>query len=220
VLAWEFANEFNAYANLPNATRWWPRLSVEMGTPAQRTPADLITSVNCAQAFSAFASELRRHLPHAGVSSGADLPLFNSENLLMGQAAPDSAAQFAQALQRLAPEGCDFLSVHVYPEKVGKFVFDGQPQEPASLLQQFVRTCRERGKRSFVGEFGVESALTSFGVERKFHGLLQAIVDARVDHAALWVYDFIQQEGRWSVSLENNRSWMLKAVAAANRAMN
>ena len=47
--------------------------------------------------------------------------------------------------------------------------------------------------------------------------MLNAIECSEVPLAALWFYDFAQQEGSWNVTDANSRSPMLKAIGAANR---
>ena len=110
VLAWEFGNEFNSYADIPIATKWWPQISVEMGTPAQRTKGDLLTVEDCVQAYSAFGSAVRKISPSALVSGGSDIPSLASMMKLKAAAEGAGESVLKRSLMSIAPTGIDILS--------------------------------------------------------------------------------------------------------------
>lgn len=219
VLAWEFGNEFNSYADLPNALQWWPRVAVEMGTPAERTRADMLTAGQCSKTYELFAAEVHRSDAKASVSSGADVPSRASVALSAIEARGDEIEGFKRAVTKAAPIGVDVLSIHMYADKFDGLVARQRVGGYREVLESTVAVSRALGKKTFVGEFGIPRIREGLADERAFRSMLDALVDSGVDYAALWVYDFKSQAAEWSVSLSNERAWVLKALAIANRGL-
>ncbi len=216
ILMWEFGNEFNSYADLPNALNWWPKVSVPMGTPASRSKRDLIKATDCASAFAHFAREAKRLDPARLVGSGADIPIFRATNLALGKSGADTPSEFRTALAQLAPDPMDVLSIHLYPNREGKY-FGGRSSQFEDILFELTATAQAQGKRVFIGEFGVPRMSNPEAERQTFSRLLNSIVASKVDWAALWVYDLWNQENEWSVRFDNDRAWQLDLIAQANK---
>ena len=212
---WEFGNEFNAYANLSNATKWWPKVNVSQGTPARRSVHDLITTASCANAFAHFGKVVRRLDPTRRITAGTDIPRYNASNLAIGRWGADSPMQFHAALKQVTPNPLDVVSVHLYPNREDQYFGWGASSKFADILSEVMSFGRHYEKEVFVGEFGVPR-MKDIDVEQMlFRRLLDAIVNARVNWAALWVYDLMSQD-EWSVRFDNARAWQLEMVAQAN----
>lgn len=212
---WEFGNELNSYADLPNSLKWWPRIDVDQGTPATRSEQDLIRATDCASAFAHFGREAKRLDPSRLVGSGADIPNPRATNLARGKWDVDSSADFRTALGLLAPDPIDVLSIHLYPQREGSY-FAGKPSQFNNILSEVTAAARASGKRVFVGEFGVPRLKDTTQEKHTYGRMIDALVDARIDWAALWVYDLAHQEGEWSVRFDNDRAWQLELIARAN----
>jgi hypothetical protein len=216
ILMWEFGNEFTGYADLPNALRWWPRVSVEQGTPRARSARDLIRARDCAEAFAHFGKEARRLDPTRPLTTGISLPLPNASNLAAGSWELDTPAQFRDALRLQTPDPLDVISIHLYPYALQKR-FKGRSASYQDVLDEVNSVARSTNKRVFVGEFGVPKMSNHEAEKREFRNMLDALIQARPDWAALWVYDFWGQEGEWNVSFKNERSYQLEWLIQANR---
>lgn len=215
ILMWEFGNEFNSYADLPNALKWWPRVDVNQGTPVARNDQDLIKATDCASAFAHFGRVAKSLDPSRLVGSGADIPNPRAMNLVRKKWDVDSSADFRTALGFLAPSPMDVLSIHLYPQREGSY-FAGKPSQFHNILSEVTAVARVLRKRVFIGEFGVPQIKNVTQEKLTFVRMLDALVDARVDWAALWVYDLAHQEGEWSVRFDNERAWQLELIASAN----
>lgn len=216
ILMWEFGNEFTAYADLPNALRWWPRISVEQGTPSARSERDLIRSRDCAEAFAHFGKEARRLDPTRPLTTGISLPLPNASNLAAGSWDLDTPAQFRDALRLQTPDPLDVISIHLYPYALQRR-FKGSAASYQDVLAEVNSVARATNKRVFVGEFGVPKMSNREVEKKEFRNMLDALIQARPDWAALWVYDFWGQEGEWNVSFKNERRYQLEWLIQANR---
>lgn len=215
ILMWEFGNEFNSYADLPNALQWWPKVDVTMGTPASRSKLDLIKASDCASAFAYFASIAKQIDPQRLVGSGADIPNFNAQNLARGSFNVDTESEFRAALTKLAPSGVDVMSIHLYPRREGRY-FANKASSFASILSEVTASAHAAGKKVFIGEFGVPRMTNAEAERQTFGRLLDSIVASKVDWAALWVYDLWNQEKEWSVRFDNDRAWQLEMIQKAN----
>jgi Cellulase (glycosyl hydrolase family 5) len=216
ILMWEFGNEFNSYADLPNALQWWPKVDVAMGTPASRSKLDLIKASDCASAFAYFASIAKQIDPQRLVGTGADIPNFNAQNLARGSFSVDTESEFRAALTKLTPSGVDVMSIHLYPQREGKY-FGKKTTNFASILSEATASAHTAGKKVFIGEFGVPRMTDAEAERQTFGRLLDSIVASKVDWAALWVYDLWNQEKEWSVRFDNDRAWQLELIAVANQ---
>jgi len=215
---WEFSNEFNTYADLPNALKWWPRVSVPQGTPATRTNDDLITAEAVRVALAAFSATVRQFDPKRLISSGGAIPRNNATNLAAGRWDQDSREQFRQALERVTPTDGGVVSIHLYPTDKGHY-FGNPASGYKDILTEVKALSQKLAVPSFIGEFGVVQSSDKTADAVEFNSLLSDIVDSGVNYAALWVYDFTTQNGQWNVNFDNDRAYQLKLIADANKNM-
>lgn len=215
IWAWEFGNEYNLDADLPNASDWRPPVVPELGTRLTRDERDDLTHEHIHTAFRAFAREVRRHDRHRIILTGNAAPRPSAwhqrEHLTWDQ---DSPHEFAEILRYENPDPLDAISVHQYATTEQRF---GGEIGVADFLRICVRESREARKPLFVGEFGSDESAGHDVAAARFDELLDAIVSAGVPLAALWVYDFAGQDGTWNVTPDNGRQYQLEAIAQANQ---
>jgi hypothetical protein len=215
VFIWEFGNEFNSYADLPNALNWWPKVDIANGTPSSRSKFDLITASECASAFSHFARIAKQIDPQRWVSAGSDIPRANAFNLSRGKFNIDNEVEFGTAVTVLAPDPVDVISIHLYLQREGKY-FESRPSRFENILNEVTKAAHQAKKHVYVGEFGV-ARMNDPEIERQiFTRLLNSIINSEVDWATLWVYDLWNQEKDWSIRFDNDRAWQLELIAMAN----
>ncbi len=205
IWGWEFGNEYNLAADLPNAAEHRPPVVPGLGTAAQRTAADDLTHAAFRVALQEFAQEVRRHDPSRIIVSGNATPRPSAWHQAHEKSwQRDTPAQFAAMLAADNPSPIDTLCVRGY-----------DPITDLGRLPQAVAVALAVKKPLFVGEFGVAGASTAAAKER-FAALLAAIETNRVPLAALWVFDFEGQAKDWSVTPTNDRAWQLDALQQAN----
>jgi len=199
---WEFGNEYNLAADLPNAREHLPPIVPKRGTPSARSDRDILTHEMVRTALREFAREVRRHDRQRIIVTGNSIPRPSAwHQMHEGTWTKDSPEQFAQMLAGDNPDPAGTLSIHVY-------------EEAADCLGQAMEVARKAGKPLFVGEFGVSGE--GPGTRQQFESLLGRIEEAGVPLAALWVYDYRAQT-EWTVRSDNSRSHQLTALAAANQ---
>lgn len=201
IWAWEFGNEYNLPADLPNAAEHRPQVTVENGTPATRGPHDELTHAHFRLALAAFGSEVRRYDKERPLFSGNSIPRLSAWHQLTEKSwKRDSPSEFGRVLRDDNPDPLPTLTLHAY-----------EPEDWARLPDAMA-VAQVAKKPLFVGEFGVAGARTP-ETEKRFFAQLAALRQHRVPLAALWVYDFGSQ-AEWSVTPTNNRSWMLDLLTA------
>jgi hypothetical protein len=206
---WEFGNEFNLGADLPNASEWRPPIVPELGTPTSRSEKDEWSYETIRTAFAAFAREVRRYDPDRIVSTGDSLPRpWAWHNWTEKSWTRDTPEQFAAMLIGDNPDPVNVISVHAY---------GGNDYEdvPAAIRAAAAVAARVR-KPLFVGEFGAPGPAAKS--EQEFRTLLAAIEQAAVPLAALWNYDQASNDPDplWNVTATNERGYQLRAIAEVN----
>lgn len=201
IWGWEFGNEYNLGANLPNAASHRPPAVPRLGTPKTRSARDEWTNEDIRVAFAAFGREVRRYDPARIISTGNSRPRASAwHNWREGTWKPDTPEQTAEMLILGNPDPVSVMSIHAYDDCL-------------TLVGQ-ARAVAERARKPlFVGEFG--AAGHSEATRKEFFALLEALERARVPLAALWVFDYARQTD-WSVTATNPRAYQLEAIAAAN----
>ena len=201
IWGWEFGNEYNLRADLPNAKEHLPKIVPSLGTPETRSERDILTHEMVRTAFREFAKEVRRYDRMRIISTGNSIPRISAwHQMHEGRWDKDSPEQFAEILAGDNPDPADTISVHVY-------------ENATDRLTEALRVAQAQSKPLFVGEFGVPGDGTE--PVRKFRTLLHAVETMEVPLAALWVFDF-QGQTAWNVRVDNRRSDQLKAIAEAN----
>ncbi|NOS72386.1 MAG: cellulase family glycosylhydrolase [Verrucomicrobia bacterium] len=208
IWGWEFGNEYNLAADLPNAVEHRPPVVPTLGTPSQRTADDELTHAAIRVAFREFAFEVRKHDPHRIIVSGNAFPRLSAWHQAQEKSwKQDTREQFAEMLAADNPSPMNTLSVRGY---------DLAPD--IGRLDQAMTVAHAAKKPLFVGEFGAPQDAAGESKE-KFAAILAAIETNNVPLSALWVFDFEGQAKDWNVNVTNNRSWQLDAIQKANERM-
>lgn len=84
-------------------------------------------------------------------------------------------------------------------------------------LQWLKGVAAEAGRLVFVGEFGLAVKKDQGDVRVVFEALLKEMEQAHIDLAAFWVFDLPSQNKDWNVTFENDRAYMIRLTAEANR---
>ncbi len=204
VWAWEFGNEYNLAADLPNAAEHRPPVVPQLGTPAVRSGRDEVSHGDIRVALREFAREVRRHDPVRLIISGHAFPRPSAWHQIHRRSwDTDSRQQFREVLLADHPEPVGAVSVRLYDRG-----------SDLARLGWAADDARSAGRVVFVGEFGVPGP----DADRDgFEALLDALEVHRVPLAALWVYDYDAQASDWNVTPLNARSWQLDRIALRNR---
>jgi len=203
IWGWEFGNEYNLLADLPNAPSQRPAVFPQRGTPAQRTTRDELTHEMVRVAVAAFAQEVRKHDLHRFLSTGNSFPRPSAWHQKTETTwTQDTPAQQAEMLVGDNPDPIDTLSVHAYGDGAA---------ESIRFAMEVSAKCK---KPVFVGEFGAKGVGKK--VEEEFLSLLETIEQTEVPLAAVWVFDYGGQDDL-SITDSNARAYQLKALARANR---
>jgi len=208
IWGWEFGNEYNLAADLPNAAEHRPPVQPSLGTPAHRTAEDDLSHTAIRVALREFALEVRKHDPQRIIVSGNAFPRISAWHQAKEKSwTRDTREQFAEVLAADNPSPINTLSVRGYDVTMD-----------IERLAQAMAVAQSEKKPLFVGEFGVPGAATVESKE-KFTTILTAIETNHVQLAALWVFDFASQAKDWNVTATNDRSWQLDAIQQANERM-
>lgn len=202
---WEFGNEYNLNADLPNAAEHHPPIVPAMGTPKERSKRDEVTHAMIRTALREFALEVRRHDTRHPITSGNAFPRLSAWHQQHEHAwEHDTEEQFAEMLAADNPDPINVISLRLYAD------------DDAGRLDWALRAARKSGKPVFIGEFGVPGGDTPANRER-FVRWQTLIGQNDIPMAALWVFDFDAQNGEWNVTPESDRAWQLEALHFGGR---
>jgi hypothetical protein len=220
IYAWEFGNEYNLKASLPNALEALPWAVPERGTPAERGPEDALSFEDVTTAVQAFAEEARRHDPSRLLFSGHALPRPSEHHQhTEGTWERDSREEFIRHLIASNPAPIDTLTVHLYPEALTQRYFGREDVAFDDLLDACQEAAKRSGKPLFVGEFGAHDDEESGGrklAREHNQALFDSLLRADVRLASYWVFDFAQQDARINVTPKNHRAYVLDLLENAN----
>jgi Cellulase (glycosyl hydrolase family 5) len=203
IWGWEFGNEYNLAANLPNASNHRAFVAPALGTPPKRTARDDLTYEIIRTAQAAFAREVRRYDPHRVILTGDSILRDSAwHNWKESKWTKDTPEQFAEMLAADNPDPINLISVHIY-------------DKAATRLPEIITAARPLNKPVFVGEFGAKGPREKNQAE--FRALLADIETNSIPLAAVWVFDYQRQDGEWNITASNDRAYQLTAVAEANR---
>jgi hypothetical protein len=210
--AWEFGNEPNLMADLPNAA--------ERRKPGG-TERDDLTSQVMVIMLREFAKEVRRHDAHRLIIAGHSHPRASAwHNSTEKGWSADSTEQTLEILRRDNPAPLDTIAIHAYADQPVPKEMAAWAKDHAEYLQTVRQLSREMKRPVFVGEFGLASKSEAGDTRARFERLLADLEQAQVDLAAFWVFDLESQSQDWSVTFDNARAYMLKLTAEANRRWN
>jgi hypothetical protein len=208
IWAWEFGNEANLMTDLPNAAQFRPPGGSERD---DWKAAHLVTML------AEFGKAVRAIDPSRPIISGNSHPRPAAwHNSREGSWKADDREQSREILLRDNPAPLDTIGIHIYGGGPASKDVAAWAEDRAAYLRWVKGVAREAGRPVFIGEFGVEAKVDPTAVRAEFEALLDAMERAEVDLAALWVFDLPHQT-TWSASFENDRSYMLRLIAEANR---
>lgn len=207
IWGWEFGNEFNLNANLPNGMNFLPPVIPSEGTPTFRTSNDLLTYDEIRSAFTDFSNVVSQLDPYHRIIESGDSAIRPAawHNLNANTFDTDTQAQQLEMLTDDNPGNINTISLHLYGDDI--------PRLPtlASLAQQI-------GKPVFVGEFGVPIGTPN--QQQQFEALLQSIQQNNVSLAAAWVFDSVtSDQATFNMEYNNSLAYELQDIQNANAAM-
>jgi hypothetical protein len=201
IWAWEFGNEWNLSADLPNAASLLPPTNTSHGNPPTRDPErDIVYTDDMLSAMVDIGTLIKSLDPARPISTGNSMSRGSQWHqdqwrrgfIPIGSAWDTDSAEEAEIMAiRHCPEPYDLYSVHVYPYNYQKLV-------------DFAGYAANMEKPVFIGEFG-----TSQAEEGDFEAVLSA-VKTYGSISALWTYD--RTTDSFNVSTTNNRRWMFQAI--------
>lgn len=204
IWAWEFGNEFNLPADLPNAAEHRAPVVPSVGTAASRSARDDLTHAHIRTALAEFARQVRRHDSRRLLISGNAFPRPSAwHQQHEGNWKPDTPEQWTEMLAADNPAPISSLSGRLYSTN------------DLAALPAAIALSRQLGKPIFIGEFGVPDPVADKD-QRQFRKWLGVLESYGVPFAALWVFDFAGQAKDWNVTAENARREQLRLIAEQN----
>ena len=148
IWAWEFGNEPNLMADLPNAAQF---------RKPGGTERDDLQSKDMVVMLAEFAKEVRRHDTHRPIIAGHSHPRASAwHNTAEKSWKADSQEQTLEIIRRDNPEPLDTIAIHIY----GDHAAGKEMAAWASDHTEYLRAVRDLGRELkrpvFVGEFGLE----------------------------------------------------------------
>jgi hypothetical protein len=214
IWGWEFGNESSLSADLPNAAQHRPLLAAEMGTPRTRTELDELKSSDLHVALVEFGRTVRELDLSRPIFSGNALPRPSAwHNTHETNWIPDNAEQFRAVLRRDNPDPINTISVHIYDGEG----FPAGAHTFSEIVTHLVREAQAAGKPLFIGEFGLRNRASRDEQQPEFGRLLNALEQRRVPLAAVWVFDYPEQNQQWNITFDNERAAFLETIRETNR---
>ncbi len=212
VWAWEFGNEPNLMADLPNAAQFRKKGGTEHD--------DLTSSVMVVM-LTEFAEEVRRHDIHRPIIAGHSHPRPSAwHNTAEKSWNADSREQTLQIIRRDNPAPLDTIAIHIYGDHTTVKELAAWTTDHKEYLRAVRDLARELKRPVVVGEFGLPKQDDPAAMRAGYEQLLSAMETAEVDLAAFWVFDLKSQAETWNVTFDNDRAYMLDLTAQANRRWN
>lgn len=211
VWAWEFGNEWNLSADLPNAADFRPKGGDER---------DDLKSGQLDVALSEFAATVRALDPRRPLLTGHSHPRFATwHNTNKRSWEADSFEQWREILHRENPRDYNTVGIHIYADTDAHEAGGRWATDWLDYLEKLKAFADETKRPLFVGEFGLAEGgkFSPSEVKTRYREIISAIEASRVDLAAVWVFDLPNQEGTWNVSFTNARAYMLDDAVQANR---
>jgi len=219
IWAWEFGNEYNLHADLPNASKHRPPVWPTLKTARKRTKRDELTSQAMLTAFGEFAKTVRKYDKHRILITGNSVPRPSAyHNSKEKSWKSDSLKQFEKILMRDNPDPFDTICVHAYPLTNNRY--SAGADSLTSMVKAIQKISLKARKPLFIGEFGAPMTIGEEKERAAFLELLKAIEANKVPLSAVWVFDHTGQNKDWNITFDNKRSYMLKLIAEANQRMN
>ena len=111
IWGWEFGNEFDLSADLPNAKEHLPPVVPQLGTAQTRSDRDILTHEMVRTAFREFAKEIRKYDRTRMICTGNSIPRPSAwHQMREGTWTKDSPEQYAQVLAEDNPDPVDTIT--------------------------------------------------------------------------------------------------------------
>ena len=167
-----------------------------------------------------FAKVVRSIDPSRILLTGNSLPRASAyHNMTEGGFTSDTEQQFATILLRDNPGPFNPICIHTSPAAIERY-FGDRRVSYEQLLQTCIETGRSAGKPIYVEEFvpvPARDGLLGGSGKDYFAKELNGIEASGVPLASVWVYDRKLLPDRSNLTFENERSYMLDMITAANR---
>lgn len=214
IWAWEFGNEWNLIADLPNAA--------ELRREGENELDDL-TNNHLSAALAAFSQVVRELDPTRPLITGHSHPRAAAwHNTHQRSWKNDSYEQWITILHRDNPPEYDTVGIHIYADTEAEEVCGKWTSGWADYLSKLRAFSTDTRRPLFIGEFGLADGgqFNPEQVKSRFRDIITAMEETGVDLAAVWVFDLPQQRDSWEIQFNNSRSYMLEDVIEANRQWN
>lgn len=221
IWGWEFANEMNLACDLPNGMEFLGVKIPELKVDISKDGRNLVTYKVAGAAFKAFAEEVRRYDPHRFITTGNSEPRSCSwHNATDKSWAADDRDQAAAVFQWLNPAPVNVVSVHFYPQQGTEPQYAGLTGI-GEVLARYKESARALGQPLFVGEFAPavpeKQELTMEQFRAQETRVLDAMLQAQVDLAAYWVFDYTaDRKGPGLARRDNEYAWVIDQIADYN----
>lgn len=210
---YEFSNELNIWADLPNVAQFWPKTDPSM-PDRKPLPGDALSSRLFRQIADSFADQVRA-VSSRGIEIGSDNPRGNAWHLARRSWTVDNRDQYIDNLRAITPAAASAISIHLYPSGLGTKT--AAFATAADCLSAMVEAARLDNKLTFLGEFGVPRNADAAEERRQFAAMIDAIRSSGVNYAALWNYAPFAMQPEWDVTRSNDRAYQFEALVAANK---
>ncbi len=223
IWGWEFANELNLSCDLPNGMEFLGKQMPVQKVDLARDERNLMTYRVAGAAWKACAEEVRLYDPHRFLTTGNSMPReCGWHNATEKSWKQDSSTQAYDVFSWMSPAPMNVASVHFYP-RYGKDPAFGDVKGIAPVLTLLKDFATRLGQPLFVGEFAAaahdqKSALTMEQFRQQQTAILEALLAARVDLAAYWVFDYTKdRKGPGLVRVDNEYAWVIDQIAEYNQ---
>lgn len=206
---WEFGNEPNLMADLPNAANF---------RPPNGTERDDLKATHLVVMLSEFAKAVRVHDKTRPIFAGNSHSRFSSwHNTAEKSWKADTREQAKEIILRDNPAPLDTMAIHYYGDNAPEKELGSWVTNRVDYLKWLKEVSGEVKRPVWVGEFGVAAKAGKTDARQVFEELIVEMQQAKVDLAAFWVFDLKSQDKDWNVTFDNERSFMITLTAEANR---
>jgi hypothetical protein len=214
------------YVNSPAIWGW--EFSNELSLPLDRSPGSLpperaLSYDVFRSAALDFADTVRKIDPRRILLTGNSLPRSNAyRSSVMGASGPDTEEQFAHILLRDNPGPFSPICIHASRANEGSY-FAGRPVSFRELLETCIRIGRTAQKPIYLEEFipmpMQPQGASGISGREYFSSELQAIKDSKIPLASVWEYDRKTVQDRFSLTFDNEQSYMLRMIAELDQSL-